>query len=562
MRARRSVPGRAALGRGAAVLGWLVLACACSGRAAVTPPPSVAPGALPVVSRVVPQIPFETREWLRVPGDRYLVFDNTVVDLLSRRIAWLDAVGLVNVQAAPNHVVRMETNEHGVFGASLWNLSDGSRAFFPGELVANTTIGGKLALQRQDAPELDVVDPLTGTVTRSQGIAGRILNVVDAGGERLVLTRKSPAPGTEQDTLAVETLDASSGLLKREQVIEVRWDEVLGARARGHLDPFLVVDPKLGAQLAMITGCAGCRGTPELRHTRALAAFATSAPWRQQPEPAAPLPKPLSADETRLLKTIATSASATFVDLSPAARRLLAKKDGRICLWSLEKAAPEVCAWQDYEEYRFLDAEHVWLARHDQGSFEIGVWDLVSGQRPTHHYEATRVFFTRRAGRFLTFREAQDQSWSVDVWTWPREKPDFSRSGCTEWEWGGRYLTCPSEPEGSEISVSLDTAELVAAPPSELPESAFMFEVDLEPGADRVAQLSRAGNQATLYSFGTNDWAIVLPDGRYTGSDVVDRYLAFYNRSGVLLNAGEIAALRNPKAVQAALAAMRVGLAR
>ena len=89
-----------------------------------------------------------------------------------------------------------------------------------------------------------------------------------------------------------------------------------------------------------------------------------------------------------------------------------------------------------------------------------------------------------------------------------------------------------------------------------------MFDVDLELGAGRVAQLSRAGNQATLYSFATNDWAIVLPDGRYTGSDVVDRYLAFYNRSGTLLSAAEIAALRNPKAVQAALAAMRAGLQR
>ena len=84
--------------------------------------------------------------------------------------------------------------------------------------------------------------------------------------------------------------------------------------------------------------------------------------------------------------------------------------------------------------------------------------------------------------------------------------------------------------EGGEITVSLDTAELVAAPPSEVPESVFTYDVDLELG-NGVAELSRAGNEVTLYSFGTNDWAIVLPDGRYTGSNVVDRYLAFYNRS-------------------------------
>ena len=46
------------------MLGWLVLACACSGRAAVSQPASVAPSALPEVARVVPQIPFATRELL------------------------------------------------------------------------------------------------------------------------------------------------------------------------------------------------------------------------------------------------------------------------------------------------------------------------------------------------------------------------------------------------------------------------------------------------------------------------------------------------------------------
>ena len=497
------------------------------------------------------------------------MFGDTVVDLRSRRIAWTDAAGVVNVQAPPHHVVRTEEDSHGVLGASVWDLSDGSRAFFPGELVAHTAINGKLALQRQDPPGLDVVDPLSGTSTRSLGIVGKILSVVDVGGERFVLTRKSPA-GADQDTLAVETLDASSGLPRREQVIEVRWGEVLGPRARGHLDPYLVVDPKLGAELAMTTGCAGCPGRPELRHLRALSAFAStpSAPWREEPEPAAVASEPLSAQEKGLLRAIPTSASASFVDLSPGARRLLAKKDSRICVWSLEKAAPEVCAWQDYEEYKFLDADHVWVARHDQGAFEIGVWDLGSGARRAQHYQATRASFTEHAGRFLTFRqdraqtEAEGEAWTVNVWTWPREKPDFSRSGCSQWDWGGRYLTCPSGPEGSEISISLSTAELVAAPPSELPQSELTYDVDLELGADRVARLSRAGNQATLYSFGTNDWAIVLADGRYTGSAVIDRYLAFYNRSGTLLNPAELAALRNPKAVQDALAAMRAGLQR
>jgi hypothetical protein len=308
-----------------------------------------------------------------------------------------------------------------------------------------------------------------------------------------------------------------------------------------------------------MTGCAGCPGAPSLMHTRALSTFADtqSAAWREGPEPDTRAPLPLSAEQKHALRAIPTSPSATFVDLSPGARSLLAKSDSRICAWSLEQAAPQRCAWQDYEQYAFLDAEHVWLARHEQGSFEVGVWDLGSGQRSTVHYQATRVFFTTHGGRFLTFREAQDHSWSVDIWTWPREKPDFSRSGCSQWERGGRYLTCPSEPEGSEISVSLETAEVLAAPPSELPESALAYDVDLALGSDRVAQLSRAGKQATLYSFGKDDWAIVLPDGRYTGSDPVDRYLAFYDHSGTLLSASEINALRNPKAVRAALDAMR-----
>ncbi|HET7544397.1 MAG TPA: hypothetical protein VFK05_31215 [Polyangiaceae bacterium] len=493
------------------------------------------------------------------------MFDDVVVDLLSRRVAWTNVTGLVNVETAPNHVVRTEQDAQGLLGASLWNLVDGTRAFFPGELVLKTAIAGKIALQREDTLELDVVDPLTGTVTRSPGIVGKILSVADFGRDRLALTRRSGTGGKGQDTLAVETLDGSSGLREREQVIQISWDEVLGARARGHLDPFLVVDPKLGAQLAIVTGCAGCPGTPSRLHTRALSAFATtqSAPWREEPEPAPLARAPLSAEEKRLLTTIPTSESATFVDLSPGARRLLAKKDARICVWSLEKAAPESCAWQDYEQYAFLDAEHVWLARHDHDSFEIGVWDLASGQRATGHYEATRVEFTQHAGRFLTFRQAQDESWTVDVWTWPRKKPDFSHSGCSEWQLSGRYLTCPSASEGSALTVSLETGELLAAPPSKVPESAYTYDVDLALG-NGVAQLSRAGNQATLYSFGTgtSDWAIVLPDGRYAGSDPVDRYLAFYDRSGTLLNAAQIAALRNPEAVRATLRAMRAGLQR
>ena len=49
---------------------------------------------------------------------------------------------------------------------------------------------------------------------------------------------------------------------------------------------------------------------------------------------------------------------------------------------------------------------------------------------------------------------------------------------------------------------------------------------------------------ATAYDLGADDWALVLPDGRYSGSVRVHDYLAFYRADGSLLNAAEMAALR------------------
>lgn len=48
----------------------------------------------------------------------------------------------------------------------------------------------------------------------------------------------------------------------------------------------------------------------------------------------------------------------------------------------------------------------------------------------------------------------------------------------------------------------------------------------------------------TAYDLGARDWALVLPDGRFTGTDMAMRYLAFYRRDGSLLNSDEMQQLR------------------
>ena len=72
------------------------------------------------------------------------------------------------------------------------------------------------------------------------------------------------------------------------------------------------------------------------------------------------------------------------------------------------------------------------------------------------------------------------------------------------------------------------------------------------------AELQRGGKtRATFYDLSASAWAIVLPDGRFTGSVVAPSLLAFYSAGGALLSPAEIAKLRDPVAVRTALHELR-----
>jgi hypothetical protein len=94
----------------------------------------------------------------------------------------------------------------------------------------------------------------------------------------------------------------------------------------------------------------------------------------------------------------------------------------------------------------------------------------------------------------------------------------------------------------------------VAPTPWEPP--ALPCRLQVEPGL--APELFRDGRKrATLYDLSASAWAIVLPDGRFTGSLDAPSLLAFYGEGGELLASSDVSAWRDLEGVRSTLHALR-----
>ncbi|HKP56776.1 MAG TPA: hypothetical protein VJV78_08650 [Polyangiales bacterium] len=87
-----------------------------------------------------------------------------------------------------------------------------------------------------------------------------------------------------------------------------------------------------------------------------------------------------------------------------------------------------------------------------------------------------------------------------------------------------------------------------AAPPANnRSPSACRLEIDASGTPSVLGALPITCNAellATAYDLSPDDWALVLPDGHFSGSVHMQDYLAFYRANGSLMNAADMAALR------------------
>jgi hypothetical protein len=151
--------------------------------------------------------------------------------------------------------------------------------------------------------------------------------------------------------------------------------------------------------------------------------------------------------------------------------------------------------------------------------------------------------------------------YDVEAWTFDAPAPLWKRRGCAgipDFASDGASVTCRL-PGDTEAALSLDaTSGEVLGVNQQVP---FFREVSPRPciGVSIRAEPTlwmRGTPIAKLLDLGPSQWAIVLPDGRFTGSPGATNDLAFYSLGGALLPRHEIEKLRDPRAVRKVLAAL------
>jgi hypothetical protein len=536
----------------------------------------------PRVSRVVPQLGVDPTSYqLTEPSGRFAVFDEVIVDLQAERVAWLNDGGVIPVQTAAHHLLRQHPQD--TAGVELWDLLDGSTQLFPGTLVLHAPMAGRVALQR--GPALDVIDVVQGQRVALLPALGEILSVVpSAGGWRilartgtrreqpaLVLLSTPPAPADGVQTLALELPSTSFSL---------------AARSERSSDPFLVVAAHGELSVNVVESCAACSAPGQLSLWSSALDERTGrgGPWSERrfapgqlPAGASPLEGPhvhvhsaLPASvEAGLAGLRTTPELGVFLDVSPDARRLLTGTANRVCVWSLEGGERAWCEPRQYSTYQFLDATRVWMLGEYAGKTELGIWDLAQRRSSKRAFAPGSVTVVGPGEHFLlsSFDE-QRRTHRVEAWAFAGQAPGWRREACgaTPYfaEQGARVVCADPGGDDSLLLDATDGKEVGTVSSSGAPAPAPdqpARPCQLSVAQTAAAALTRHGRPvATLFDLTPTEWALVLPDGTFTGSAGAATYLAFYDAAGTPALGERVERLRDPGAVRGALASLQQAL--
>lgn len=557
---------------GAASIASALLALSC---APAPPRPASAPPAneLPAASRVVLQ---EAVEWesyrLVEPSGRFAVFEHVVVDLAAERVAWLHPGGVLPILTAGGHVLRSHVGPDE--GVELWNLVDGSTALFLGSLVPHVAVAGRVALQRGQA--LDVIDTVLGQRVALLPALGTILSVVPstAGwrilartGQRreqpgLVLLSTPPAPSDDLKTVALQLPPARFSLA--------------GGSAY-HSDPFLSIGADGALRANVVEACAACRAPAQFTlWSSTLDEWSgQGAPWAEArfdlehaPEMQLPLAGPHVPRSVPLPPSVAhhlepmrgTSRAGTLLEVSPDGRRALTGASDRVCVWSLDRAERTECERRAHQLYQFMDSAHVWAYLHDDEAPELALWNLETRQISRRSFPAGSVLIPGRKQHLLAYRyRADDRTYDIELWRFTDDVPVWTREACAAppyFATRGAHVVCPAiDIDEPVILLDARSGQVVNARAPRPAVAHLPQACELDTSDGRTLTSSRRGQAlVSLYDLTPTEWAIVVPDGRFVGTDTAPGYLAFYGRFGEAWGHDQVERLRDRAAVQGALA--------
>jgi hypothetical protein len=277
------------------------------------------------------------------------------------------------------------------------------------------------------------------------------------------------------------------------------------------------------------------------------------------PHVASSTPIPSSIDN-HLKRMHGTSNAGTILDISPDGRRVLTGASDRVCVWSLDRAERTWCERRAHQLYQFLDATHVWMYLHHDESPELALWDLDTRKTSRRIFPAGSALIPGRGDHFLAYHYSpNDRTYDIELWRFANDVPVWTHEACPAppfFTARGARVACP-EIDVDKPVILLDTSSgrvLDASAPR--PDVAYLPEVcELDVSAGSSVTISRRGQAlVTFFDLTPTEWAIVLPDGRFTGTADAASYLAFYNRAGDAWRRDQVDRLRESRAVQSLLA--------
>ncbi len=530
----------------------------------------VAASAVP--ARVALQSSVDIQRYLGRSSDgRFAVFEDGIVDLKSRRIAWrTEPISeLIHVETRPDRLVRIRTEGE----VEIFDLIGGHSVVFPGKLASHCDIRRQIALRREDS--IDLIDTVDERLVASLPVDGQVLSVVATPKEWHMLVSSN-----EGASLSVRTYSRASRRQTSVRAIHLTGVAAqLGPADERHSGPFLVVSSNTELSVAVVIdhGMAGLAvhtsPVKDLaghggRPWSAAAISPASPPRFELPQSGPQLDRQRDGYAVAPPEIVELVSNLPHADygvghaISTNGDYIVTGNQTRECVWSLDEARRLSCRGA-LQVLRFLDNHRVWLG----GTLKerrIGIWSLDTQSVEMRPLGSDTYPDPAPTGdRYLASRFASNSTWLVELWTWIHPRPDWTYEPCAAqptWNEPGTEVLCP-EMGNPDVSLALSpTNGSILGRRSSKPRTGEVqnescgFKVML----DAVMPLC-IGERcfATLYDLTASEWAIVLPDGRFAGTHGVDRYLAFYDTHGALLSDAQVAALRDAKAVREAMGAAR-----
>lgn len=303
--------------------------------------------------RVVPQTHVAASQYLGLaPGGRFALFSVGAIDLLNRKVAWIEKWIPWAVNTAPD-TIAIDARE--ASGLRIFNLVDGRSEQRAGERVVHYTLSPEVVpLQRGE--DVLLIDAVQRRELMRLHVAGTALSVIAGGGMLNVLSERETSAESAVRRFSLARFEGSSGTWVDTRDLVLDYAALAPAPSNAFRStPFLTFDASAGLEFGFVSGCPRC---PEAERTplvwyrqRIGQAFAASEISADDPNlapriPRAFLPLPAKQAPVELQERLATMpvAAIGFVKrIGPTSDSFVTGDSDRDCAWSLRAGARSSC---------------------------------------------------------------------------------------------------------------------------------------------------------------------------------------------------------------------------